>query len=157
MGTAVITGSIAGLSAGNYDFSAANGVLTIGPAHLTVTADNQSRIYGANNPLFTETITGFVNGETSGVVSGTATGSSTATATTGVGTAVITGSIAGLSASNYDFSAANGVLTITPDTRDRPVIPEPSEGDDPFHEPSVIPPDQVVTEGALFFGGEGSN
>ena len=157
VGTAVITGSTAGLSASNYDFTAANGVLTIGPAHLTVTADNQSRRYGASNPLFTETITGFVNGETSGVVSGTATGSSTATATTGVGTAVITGSIAGLSASNYDFSAANGVLTITPDTRDRPVIPEPSEGDDPFHEPSVIPPDQVVTEGALFFGGEGSN
>ena len=155
VGTAVITGSIAGLSAGNYDFSAANGVLTIGPAHLTVTADNQSRIYGASNPLFTETITGFANGETSGVVSGTATGSSTATETTGVGTAVITGSIAGLSAGNYDFSAANGVLTITPDTRDRPVIPEPSEGDDPFHEPSVTPPDQVVTEGALL-GGEGS-
>ena len=131
------------------------GSLTIGPAHLTVTADNQSRFYGASNPLFTETITGFANGETSGVVSGTATGSSTATETTGVGTAVITGSIAGLSAGNYDFSAANGVLTITPDTRDRPVIPEPSEGDDPFHEPSVTPPDQVVTEGALL-GGEGS-
>ena len=157
VGTAIITASIAGLSASNYDFTAVNGILTIAPAHLTVTADNQSRRYGASNPLFTETITGFVNGETSGVVSGTATGSSTATATTGVGTAIITGSIVGLSSSNYDFAAADGVLTITPDKRERPVIPEPSEGGDPFHESTVTPPDQVVTEGALLGGEEGSN
>src|SRR5260370_23785929 len=38
--------------------------LTITKAHLTVTADPQSRAYGAANPTFTATLGGFQNGET---------------------------------------------------------------------------------------------
>ena len=144
VGTAVIIGSAAGLSASNYDFTAADGVLTIGKAHLTVTADNQSRIYGTSNPTFTETITGFVNGETVKVLSGKATGSSAATATTDIGIVVITGSTAGLRASNYDFTAANGVLTITPDTRKQPVIPSVPKGGTLFYEASVTTPDPDI-------------
>src|SRR2546426_10184903 len=52
------------LSAANYDFPVANfvnGQLTITKAHLTVTADNQSRVYGAANPTLTYTLSGFVN------------------------------------------------------------------------------------------------
>ena len=44
--------------------------MTISKAALTVTADDQSRAYGAANPALTATITGFKNGEilaTSGV------------------------------------------------------------------------------------------
>ncbi|MCK9285776.1 MAG: filamentous hemagglutinin N-terminal domain-containing protein, partial [Rhodocyclaceae bacterium] len=40
-----------------------DGTLTINKAHLTVTADNQTRLYGQANPTFSETISGFVNGE----------------------------------------------------------------------------------------------
>ena len=134
----------------NYAITYAPGTLTIGKAHLTVTADPQSRLYGASNPVFTETITGFVNEETAaGVVTGTATGSSTAKETTGVGTAIITGSVAGLSASNYDFSAVDGVLTVTPDTRERQLLSEPVpptrssyQGNPTASEPSLISPDQ---------------
>jgi filamentous hemagglutinin family protein len=115
VGTVAITGSVGSLAAANYDFTAANGTLTINKAQLTVTADNQSRLYGQANPTFTQTITGFVNGEdaTSAGITGTALGSSTATTATGVGTVAITASVGSLAAANYDFTAANGTLTIT--------------------------------------------
>ncbi|HJW26611.1 MAG TPA: MBG domain-containing protein [Rhodocyclaceae bacterium] len=112
VGSYTITGNALGLSAANYDFTAANGTLTVNKAHLTVTADNQSRLYGQSNPTFTQTLTGFVNGEDSSVVSGSATGSTTANAASGVGTYAITGNASGLSAANYDFTAANGTLTV---------------------------------------------
>ena len=109
-----ISSSVGNLSAMNYDFTAAEGTLTIGKAHLTVTANNQSRTYGEANPTFTQTITGFVNGEnevTAGIT-GSATGTSTANASTNVGSYTIAGHTGTLDAANYDFTAANGVLTI---------------------------------------------
>ena len=100
-------------SAGNYLITYADGTLTINKAHLTVTADDQTRLYGASNPTFTQTFSGFVNGEIASVVSGSATGSTTASAATGVGSATITASATGLSAANYDFpTLVNGTLTI---------------------------------------------
>ena len=104
------------MSASNYAFTTLNiGTLTIAKAPLTVSADSQSRLYGAANPTFTQTVSGFVNSETLSTsgVSGTATGSSAAGAGTGVGTAIIVASASGLSASNYDFTTLNnGTLTI---------------------------------------------
>ncbi len=115
-GTASIVASASGLSASNYDFTTLNnGTLTIAKAPLTVSADSQSRLFGAANPTFTQTISGFVNSETLSTsgVSGTATGSSAAGVGTGVGTAIIVASASGLSASNYDFTTLNnGTLTI---------------------------------------------
>ena len=115
VGSYGITLNLSGVSASGFSslVSLGNGTLTINKAHLTVTADNQSRVYGATNPTFTETISGFVNGENASVVTGSGTGSSTAINTTNVGTATITASNTGLSASNYDFSnLVNGTLTI---------------------------------------------
>ena len=98
---------------GNYNLSFVNGTLRIAKAHLTVTADDQSRLYGEANPTFTETLSGFVPGESSLVVTGTATGSSTAGFNTAAGSAIIVASASGLSATNYDFSnLVDGVLTI---------------------------------------------
>ena len=112
IGGYTITGNLSGLSAANYDFTAANGTLTINRAHLTVTADNQSRLYGQANPVFTQTITGFVNGEGLGVISGSATGSSTANAVSNAASYVISGSLGTLSAANYDFAAVDGALAV---------------------------------------------
>ena len=115
VGTAAITGSTGTLAASNYDFAAANGTLTIGKAHLTVTANDTSRLYGAANPALSATVSGFVNGETAGTAlgfAGAGSATTTAVATTNVGTAAITGSTGTLAASNYDFAAANGTLTI---------------------------------------------
>ena len=121
-------------SASNYSITYTAGTLTIGKAHLTVTADNQSRLYGAANPTFSETISGYVNGEdlsTSGI-SGTATGSSTATTATGVGAATIVASASGLSATNYDFpNLFDGILTIVANTIVDTTPPPPPTTIDP--------------------------
>jgi hypothetical protein len=114
VGTSVITASSAGLNASNYIFGpCVNGTLTINPAILTVTADNQTRLSGVVNPTFNQTITGFLNNENSSVVSGTAYGSCAANSTTGVGNSTIFASNSGLSALNYNFNnLVNGILTI---------------------------------------------
>jgi protocatechuate 3,4-dioxygenase beta subunit len=87
------------------------------PAHLTITADNKGKVYGASLPALTFTLSGFVNGDTASVVSGSPTLTTTATSASGVGSYPITVTDAGsLSASNYDFPAAdfvNGTLTVT--------------------------------------------
>ena len=94
-----------------------NTAITVNKAHLTVTADNQSRSYGSADPSFTDTITGFVNGQNISVVSGSAGNSTpgTDTATSAAGnTYAITASLGSLSATNYDFTVFNpGTLTIT--------------------------------------------
>ena len=102
---------------GNYNLTMVDGSLTIDKAHLTVTADNLSRFYGATNPSFTQTITGFVNNETTSVITGTGAGSSTATTSSAVGSAAISAGTGNLTAANYDFSKlVSGTLTIAVDT-----------------------------------------
>ena len=62
VGTYAITAS--GAVSANYTIGYVSGTLTVNPAVLTVTADNQTKAYGAANPAFTATYSGFVNGET---------------------------------------------------------------------------------------------
>src|SRR2546428_186028 len=57
-----ITCLLGTLAATNYDFSFVAGTLTITPAPLSVTADNESRDYGEANPAFTGSNTGIKNG-----------------------------------------------------------------------------------------------
>lgn len=89
---------------------------TVVPATLTVTADNKSKIYGADNPLLTDTITGFVNGDSPSVVAGVASLSTTATSTSGVGNYAITVGTGTLNAANYAFAVESGTLSVTPAT-----------------------------------------
>ena len=102
-----------GTGLANYNISYSNGSLHVTPASLTITANNQTRLYGGVNPTYTETISGFMNGENSSVVSGVPTATSTATSATDVGSVVITASNSGLSAANYNFNTlVDGILTI---------------------------------------------
>ena len=114
VGTYAITVIQGSLSAANYDFTAfVNGVLSVGKAHLTVTAGNQTMTYGGTVPTPTYTITGFVNGDTPAVVNGTPALTPGATSASPVGTYSITVSQGSLSATNYDFSKlVNGSLTV---------------------------------------------
>ena len=119
VGSYAILGS--GLTSQNYTFAQAAGnsiALTINPATLTYTANTASRTYGAANPSFSGTVTGFVNDDTQqSATSGTLTFTSTAGATSNVGNYAIDGS--GLSADNYIFVQAAGnatALTIDPAT-----------------------------------------
>src|SRR5205814_1284888 len=112
VGTYSITASGA-VTGGNYTISYANGSLTVTPAVLTVTADDQTKAYGAANPPLTVRYSGFVNGDTAASLTTPPTVSTTATTASGVGTYSITasGAVAG---GNYTISYANGSLTVTP-------------------------------------------
>ncbi len=117
VGTATITAGAGTLTATNYDFTnLVDGTLTINKAHLTVTANDASRSYGAANPALTTTVTGFVNGQGTGTAAGyggAGTATTLADANTNVGTATITAGAGTLTANNYDFpTVVNGTLTI---------------------------------------------
>jgi Tfp pilus assembly protein PilE len=102
------------LSATNYSFSLSNGTLTVNKALLTVTANNQERLYGQTNPTFTVQYSGFVDGDTQSVLSGAPTLSTAANTNSPVGAYAIVASNGNLSATNYALSFVNGTLTISP-------------------------------------------
>src|SRR5262249_62049844 len=79
------------LAAGaNYTLNFTGAQLTISPAVLDISANNQSMTYGGNVPALTYQITGFVNGDTASVVSGTPTLGTSATSSSPVGNMAIT-------------------------------------------------------------------
>lgn len=95
--------------------------LTINKVNLTVTAGNQSITYGSNVSTITRngtyTISGYINGENSGVVNnlGAISYTTTFTSTTNAGSSGINilPVVSGLSATNYNFIAAPGTITIS--------------------------------------------
>lgn len=102
-----------GLVSGNYAFTYVDGTLTVTKANLTVTADNASRTYGAANPAFTATYTGFAAGDTEADLGGSLTFSTTATAASPAGT-VYPVTPSGLTSPNYAITFQDGTLTVTP-------------------------------------------
>ncbi|MCX6942172.1 MAG: Ig-like domain-containing protein [Verrucomicrobia bacterium] len=96
----------------NYTSTTTTANVTVAKATLTVTADNQTKLYGAANPAFTATLTGFVNSETLDTSGVTGTASVTTTATN-VGSAALTAAVGTLVSANYAFTFTNGVLTIS--------------------------------------------
>jgi RHS repeat-associated protein len=103
--------AVSGGTAANYTLNHVAGTLTVGAASLTITANPASKTYGAPNPGFTASYSGWVNGDTPAVVSGLNL-TTTATPGSGVGTYPITGS--GASAANYTIHYAAGTLTVNP-------------------------------------------
>ena len=98
-------------SDGTYNAATSNTVtVTFSKAALTITANDASRAYGANNPTFIATYTGLMPGDTASVVSGL-TLSSSATSTSNSGSYAIAAS--GATASNYNITLVNGSLTVT--------------------------------------------
>jgi hypothetical protein len=100
-----------GSKLGNYNVISANGILSITPALLTGTADDKSRVYGATNPVFTVTYSGFVNEEGPGIIVGTLVGATPAETNSPVGSYPI--SVSGQSAPNYTINYIDGTLTVT--------------------------------------------
>ncbi len=107
VGTYPIVPTVSGAAAGNYTVTTTNGVLTVTPATLTVTANNATRSYGTANPVFTGTTTGLLNSDTV-----TTTFTTTAVVNSPVGTYPIVPTVSGAS-SNYTVVTVNGTLTIT--------------------------------------------
>jgi len=96
----------------NYAISYVNGALTVSPAPLTITANNQSKLYGAALPVLTVAYSGFVNGDTAASLTIPPSVTTTATASSPVGAYPITASAA--VDPNYAISYVNGALTVSP-------------------------------------------
>jgi sugar lactone lactonase YvrE len=107
IGAYPIVPTVSGAAIGNYTVTTTNGILTVAPATLSVTANNASRSYGAANPIFTGTTTGLLNGDTV-----TTTFTSSAIANSPVGTYPIVPTVSGAT-SNYNVVTVNGTLIIT--------------------------------------------
>jgi hypothetical protein len=94
---------------GNYSVTLTNGVLTITPAPLVVSANNKTRGYGQPNPVLDGTIVGIQNFDNI-----TATFSTPATQTSPVGTYPIIPALQDPTSKlgNYTVTINNGTLTI---------------------------------------------
>ena len=88
--------------------------MTVTPAALTITADNQTKVYGAALPTLTATYTGFVNGDTSASLTTQPTLTTTATASSHVAGSPYAITASGAVDSNYTISYVAGSLTVTP-------------------------------------------
>ena len=108
VGTYPITAS--GAVDANYTISYVAGTLTVNPVGLTMTADNQSKAYGAALPALTVSYSGFVNGDTASSLTTPPVVTTTGTASSAVGTYPITAS--GAVDANYTISYVAGTLTI---------------------------------------------
>jgi hypothetical protein len=103
--------AVSGATSPNYDITFVAGTLTIGPAALTIKADNVARAYGDANPSFTVTTSGFRNGDTGSDLGGSLSCSSGAGPASPVGTYPITCS--GVSSADYAITYVTGSLSVT--------------------------------------------
>jgi uncharacterized repeat protein (TIGR01451 family) len=102
---------------GSFGASSGSVSATVNKAVLTVTGNNQSKLYAAPLPALTATFTGFVNGDTqASATTGTPSLTTTATAASPVGSYPITAAQGTLAATNYTFTFASGTLSVTPAT-----------------------------------------
>jgi hypothetical protein len=108
------THTIRAVYSGDGSFSVSSGLWTqaVTPAPLTITADNQTKVYGAAVPTLTASYSGFVNGDTPASLTTPPALTTTATASSPVGTYPI--NVSGAAAANYTISYVAGMLTVTP-------------------------------------------
>ncbi len=102
----------------DYSISYVAGTLMVTPAPLTITADNQTKVYGAPLPTLTVTYTGLVNGDTPATFSAAPNTAPTVT-TTATASSHVSGSPYSITASgavdsDYSISYVAGTLTVTP-------------------------------------------
>ncbi len=111
VGNYTITASNAdGTGLSNYDITYTDGVLSIGKAGLTITANNGGKTYGQNGGLAGYRVDGLLNTDN---VASVDLGSNGSAATANVGDYTITASNAdGTGLSNYDITYTDGVLSI---------------------------------------------
>jgi len=104
-----------GLTSPNYAITFVGGNLVVTPASLTITAKNQSRVYGQPNPPLTvPSYQGFVNGDTSASLTAPVVLSTPAVLASFAGPYPIV--VGGAASRNYAIHFVSGTLTITPPT-----------------------------------------
>src|SRR3954452_24003537 len=96
---------------GNYHVTSINGILDVGKAPLTVKADPQTKIYGADNPVLTFSVDGLVNGDTKATALTSApTLATTSSKSSPVGSYPIT--LTGGTSANYQLTRQDSTLSI---------------------------------------------
>jgi hypothetical protein len=108
---------------GSGNYAAAPDVtrsFTVAPAVLTVSADNQIKTYGGDNPILTYTYHGLVNGDSAVNLEAAPICSTSATSASPVGFYPIT--CAGGLSGNYTFVYVDGTLTVIAATLDHLVL-----------------------------------
>ncbi len=95
----------------NYRSATNTVLINVQKAPLTITADDQTRMIGQTNPLFTATYNGFVNGENSSSLDVPVNLTTTATVSSPAGTYPIVAS--GATDIDYTITFSDGVLTVT--------------------------------------------
>jgi predicted outer membrane repeat protein len=110
--TGDITASFAGDS--NFAFSSGSADLTVTPAPLTITANSQTKVYGAALPTLTVSYAGFVNGDTSANLTTLPTVTTTATPASHVDGSPYAITASGAVDEDYMISYVAGNLTVTP-------------------------------------------
>lgn len=113
----VDSAAINGAASGNYVINRLPGTLTISAAPLLlVAADDFTRLYGDDNPLFTFTTTGWKGSDAdSNTMNATLTSIATKLSNVGDYSIVVSNAfLTGPAAGNYVIQTRNGVLTIIP-------------------------------------------
>ena len=103
-----------GLTSLNYAITFAGAKLVVTPAPLTITANNQSRVYGQPNPPLTVYYQGFVNGDTPASLTAPVALSTPAVLASFAGSYPIF--VGGAASPNYAIRFVSGTLAIMPPT-----------------------------------------
>jgi hypothetical protein len=115
----------------NYSISYVDGVLTVTPAPLTITAQDVSKVYGQTAVLSGFDASALVNDETVGLVTMSSEGQSDLSSEEGSPYAIVPSNARGgsFTPTNYSISYVSGVLTVSPITEPtnlpaaEPVVP----------------------------------
>jgi autotransporter-associated beta strand protein len=100
----------------DYTISYVPGTLTVTPAPLGITADNQTMVYGSGLPTLTASYSGFVNGDTPWGLAMQPTLSTTATAASDVLGSPYSITASGAVDPDYTISYVGGTLSVAPAT-----------------------------------------
>lgn len=103
--------NVSGLSSSNYNISYTKGILTVGKADLTVTADNIDVDYG-DNALYQVSYSGFVGSDTKANLTGTLSYTTSYNVHSNVGNYEYTPK--GLLSNNYNITFVKGTITVNP-------------------------------------------
>ena len=98
---------------GDYSISYVAGSLTVTPVALIITANDQTKVYGAALPTLTASYSGLVNGDTSASLTTQPVLTTTATASSHVSGNPYSITASGAVDSDYTISYVAGTLTVT--------------------------------------------
>ena len=142
-GTYPIT--VSGGADNNYTFSYTDGMLTVGKATLSVTADDKRKVYGEPNPALTVSYSGFVGNDSESDLDTAPVATTTATISSINGDYPIT--VSGGADNNYTFSYTDGTLTVGQSTQTITfdALSDKTYGDAPFDLTARASSDLTVT------------